>query len=78
MAPRVAPHENHDWSSVGIFKGPSIRRPAQVPRSPTFRMRGLGWGPEPGRRSARFNVVQAGPGEGGGVGEWGVGGYQGT
>lgn len=27
--PCVAPHENLNWSSVGIFKGPSIRRPRQ-------------------------------------------------
>lgn len=34
VAPRVAPHENHDWSSVGIFKGPSIRRPLKCPVHP--------------------------------------------
>lgn len=27
LNPRVAADENHDWSSVGILKGPSIRRP---------------------------------------------------
>lgn len=36
--PCVAPHENHDWSSVGIFKGPQLGVRGS-PRSSTFRMR---------------------------------------
>ncbi|CAB1431482.1 unnamed protein product [Pleuronectes platessa] len=32
--PPEAPHEDYDWSSVGIFKGPSIRRPLEEPVRP--------------------------------------------
>lgn len=54
--PCVAPHENHDWSSVGIFKGSSIRRPRKCLFIHILHA-GLGWGPEPELRSALFNVA---------------------
>lgn len=54
--PRVAPDENHDWSSVGILKVPQLGVHGLACSSP-FCMRASAGGPEPELRSALFNAA---------------------
>lgn len=54
--PCIASDENHDWSSVGILKGPQLGVHGSACSSPLC-MRVLGWGPDPEVCSALFNVA---------------------